>query len=450
MADLTLPPDLEMGVAASSWQVEGDVAGRGRSIWDDFAELPGAVRDGSTGEPAADHVHRLEADLDLLSWLGVDAYRFSISWPRVQPGGDGPLSPTGLGFYERLVDGLLARGIRPVATLYHWDLPSELQRRGGWLWRGTAERFADYAWSMGDHLGDRVDRWATLNEPWVAAFLGHCAGVHAPGMRDPAASLEAAYHLMLGHGLAMSALRSTSARNLGIALNVIPVLAESAEFEAAAAHVDGLQNRLFLDLLGARGIPADVERACTCTDWSFVDDDDLEVIAEPVDWVGENYYTVMRVGSPGGALDSIGSDTAAFPDCPPLGFHPRGEVTEIGWEVVPEGLGIALRQIAEALPEVPLWVTASGAAYPDTVVDGAVDDRQRLHYIESHIAEVVRAREAGIDVRGYYCWSLLDGLEWYEGWTRRFGIVRVQPGTLERIPKLSARGYRALIAARTA
>ena len=443
-----IPRDFELGVAASSWQIEGSVDTRASSIWDDFVTLPGVIRDGATGEPACDHVNRLDADLDLLAWLGVDAYRFSISWPRVQPGGEGRLDQRGLDFYSRLIDGLLERGIKPVATLYHWDLPSELEDDGGWPERDTAQLFADYAWSMGDHFGDRVDRWATINEPWVAAFLGYSAGVHAPGRREPGESLAAAYHLMLAHGLAMMALRTTPARNLGIALNVIPALAESPEFEPAARHIDGLQNRLFLDLLAGRGIPSDLVRGCRSTTWDFVQAADLPIIAAPLDWVGENYYTVMRVGAPGGSTESVGSDTAAFPDCPDIGFHPRGEVTDMGWEVYPQGLSSAVGTIAEALPGVPIWVTENGAAYPDELVDGQVDDEARRDYVESHLAELMRTRDTGIDVRGYYCWSLLDNLEWAEGWTKRFGIVRVEPGTLERIPKATAHWYRGLIAGR--
>lgn len=449
-AELRLPPDLEMGVATSSWQIEGAVNERGPSIWEDFAAVPGAIVDGATGEPACDHVHRLAGDLDLLGWLGVDAYRFSISWPRVQPGGTGALSAAGLDFYDRLVDGLLERGIRPVATLYHWDLPSPLQTAGGWPVRDTAERFADYAEAMAQRYGDRVDRWATHNEPWCAAFLGYAAGAHAPGVRDGGAALAAAYHLILGHGLAVPRLRAAGARNVGIVLNLIPVIAEDESSAAAARHIDGLQNRLFLDLLAGRGVPEDIRTGCAAsTDWSFVREPDAAVMAAPMDWLGENYYTVMRVGPPSAAdPHAVGQDTGAFPDSPPLGFAPRPPVTAMGWEVVPQGLPMALHQAAEALPGVPLWICENGAAYDDVREGDAVHDADRVAYYRAHLEALLDARAAGLDVRGYYAWSLMDNLEWAEGWTKRFGLVRVEPGTLERVPKDSAHWYRALLAAR--
>ncbi len=448
----TIPADLEIGVATASWQVEGAVAERGSSIWDDFAARPGAIRDGSTGEPATDHLRRMDEDLDLLTWLGVDAYRFSVSWPRVLPDGRGRVSAEGLDVYDRLVDGLLARGIRPAATLYHWDLPSVLQREGGWPERATAEAFADFASVVGERLGDRVDRWATLNEPWCAAFLGYSAGVHAPGLRDPAASLAAAHHLMLGHGLATERLRSAGARQVGVVLNLIPIIAADPDDPATVAavrHVDALQNRLFLDLLGGRGVPADlVAGTAALTDWSFFRDGDLAAVAAPIDWLGENYYTVIRVALHAEGAEAVGQEADAFPGAPPLRFVPRPPVTEMGWEIEPEGLGTALRAAAEALPGVPLWVTENGAALPDHVDDGHVHDPGRVDYFRRHLAELVRLRADGVDVRGYYAWSLLDNLEWAEGWTKRFGIVRVEPGTLNRLPKDSALWWRDRLATR--
>lgn len=333
--DLEFPPGFELGVATSSWQIEGDVAGRGRCNWDDFAEIPGAIVDGATGEPACDHVHRLEEDLDLLQWLGVDAYRFSISWPRAMDGDR--LRPEGIDFYDRLIDGLLARGIKPVATLFHWDLPSELEEAGGWPVRDTAYRFADYAQAMGERYADRVDRWATLNEPWCSAYLGYCAGYFAPGRREPGASLAAVYHLILGHGLAIERLRAAGGRNLGIVLNLIPIISETPSMDDVTRHVDGLQNRIFLDLLAGNGIPADLVESCSSvTDWSFVRPEDTPVLSAPIDWLGENYYTVMRVAEPGDAdADAIGQDTAAIPACPPMRFAPRPPFTDMGWEILP-------------------------------------------------------------------------------------------------------------------
>ena len=445
-----LPPGLEIGAATASWQVEGAVGERGRSIWDDFADVPGAIRDGATGEPACDHLHRFEEDLDLLSWLGVDAYRFSVSWPRVLPDGTpGTVSTAGLDFYDRLVDGLLARGIRPAATLYHWDLPSPLQAAGGWPARETAERFADYTSVVAERLADRVDRWATLNEPWCSAFLGYAAGVHAPGLRDPAASLAAAYHLMLGHGLAVQRLRAAGARHVGIVLNLIPVRAEDDASAVATRYVDGLQNRMFLDLLAGRGLPADVrEGTRSLTDWSFVRDGDDAVVAAPIDWLGENYYTVLRVAAGSGDVDAVGQDTDAFPAAPAFRFRPRPPLTDMGWEVEPSGLGEALRMIEAALPGVPVWVTENGIAVPDVPVADGVRDPLRVGYFRAHVDEMLRARSDGVDVRGYYAWSLLDNIEWAEGWTKRFGIVRVEPGTLTRVPKDSAHWWRARLAAR--
>ena len=448
--EFRVPRDFELGVATSAWQIEGDVAGRGRANWDDFALVPGAIIDGATGEPACDHVHRLEEDLDLLAWLGVDAYRFSISWPRVMPEGTGALSPEGLAFYDRLVDGLIARGIKPVATLFHWDLPSPLEEAGGWPKRETAEAFADYAQAMGEHFADRVDRWATLNEPWCSAFLGYCAGYFAPGRTEPGASLAAAYHLILGHGLAVQRLRDAGARNVGIVLNLIPVISTTPSMAAVTKHVDGLQNRLFLDLLGGRGIPEDLRESCaSVTDWEFVREADNPVLAAPIDWLGENYYTVMRVAEPSASdVEAIGQESRMFPACPPMSFAPREPLTDMGWEILPEGLDLALRQATEALPGVPLWICENGAAVEEVTDAAGIHDPIRSEYIKDHIRVVIRACENGFDIRGYFAWSLLDNLEWASGWTKKFGIVRVDPQTGERTPKDSALWYRNLLAHR--
>jgi beta-glucosidase len=449
--ELSFPPGFELGVATSAWQIEGDVAGRGRCIWDDFAEVPGAIADGATGQPACDHVHRLDEDLDLLAWLGVDAYRFSISWPRVMPQGTGALSAEGLDFYDRLVDGLLERGIRPVATLFHWDLPSPLEAAGGWPDRETAYRFADYADVLGQRYADRVDRWATLNEPWCSAFLGYCSGYFAPGRTEPGASLAAAYHLILGHGLAVERLRASGARNVGVVLNLIPVISEQPSMDAIAAHVDRLQNHIFLDLLAGRGVSAELRESCRpVTDWSFVRDEDNPILSTPIDWLGENYYTVMRVGAPvGDDTDAIGQDTAAIPACPPLRFVPRPPFTDMGWEVLPEGMSMALQLAADALPGVPLWICENGAAVAEEADSTGVHDPARTAYIDAHLRVLLGARANGVDVRGYYAWSLLDNLEWASGWTKRFGIVHVDPQTGTRTPKDSAHWYRSILAART-
>ena len=447
---LEFPPGFELGVATSSWQIEGDVAGRGRCNWDDFAEVPGAIVDGATGEPACDHVHRLVEDLDLLDWLGVDAYRFSFSWPRIMPEGSGALSPSGLDFYDRLIDGLLERGIRPVATLFHWDLPSPLEQAGGWPERDTAYRFADYAEAVAQRYADRVDRWATLNEPWCSAFLGYSSGYFAPGRREPGASLAAAYHLILGHGLAVERLRVAGARNVGIVLNLIPVLTDDSRMDDAVQHVDGLQNRIFLDLLAGRGIPADLRESCApVTDWSFVRQDDNPVLGAPIDWLGENYYSPMRIAAPDGAdADAIGQDTAAFPACPPLRFAPRPPFTDMGWEIDPEAMELALRKATDHLPGVPLWICENGAAVAEQTDASGIHDPIRTEYLRDHLRALLRSCDRGFDVRGYYAWSLLDNLEWASGWTKRFGIIRVDPQTGTRTPKDSAHWYREVLATR--
>lgn len=449
-SDVIIPAGFEMGVATSSWQIEGDVAGRGRCNWDDFADLPGTVVDGATGEPACDHVNRLDEDLDLLAWLGVDAYRFSISWPRVMPDGVGTLSDVGVGFYDRLIDGLVARGIKPVATLFHWDLPSGLEAVGGWTNRDTAYRFADYAEAMAIRYADRVDRWATLNEPWCSAFLGYCSGYFAPGRTEPGASLSAAYHLILGHGLATERLRRAGARNVGIVLNLIPVISERPTMDAAAAHVDRLQNGIFLDLLAGRGISPALRTSCaSVTDWSFVQDEDNSVLSAPIDWLGENYYSVMRVDEPSVAdAHAVGQDTAAFPACPPLSFTPRAPFTDMGWEILPEGIELALRMATDALPGVPLWICENGAAVVEEADATGIHDPARTQYAADHLRALFRARERGFDVRGYFAWSLMDNLEWASGWTKKFGMIRVDPATGTRTPKDTAVWYRELLAAR--
>jgi beta-glucosidase len=442
---LEVPANFVLGVATSAWQIEGDLAGRGACNWDEFANIPGKVVDGATGEPACDHVNRIEEDLDLLAWLGVDTYRFSISWARVIPGGVGPISAAGIDFYDRLVNGLIDRGIAPVPTLFHWDTPLAIEHNGGWTNRETAHQFADYARAMASHFGSKIQQWATLNEPWCSAFLGYCAGYFAPGRMEPKASLEAAYNLILGHGLAVNAMREVGANNIGIVLNVIPCVAETPEMESATEHIDGMQNRLFLDLLAGKGVSDLTRDSCaSITDWAFVRDSDNVVLSTPIDWVGENYYTINRIAAPGVSdIVAIGQDTSMFPACPPANFAPRGERTDMGWEIFPEGLLMALRQINESLPDIPLWVCENGMAAPDSI-----DDPERIAYLRAHIAQAIAAREEGLDVRGYFAWSLMDNLEWASGWTKKFGLIRVDPATGEREPKASARWYRELLARR--
>jgi beta-glucosidase len=457
MQDLAtaLPEDFTVGVGTSAWQVEGASASRGRTIWDDFAARPGAIVDGTRADPACDHVARVESDVELLAWLGVDAYRFSIAWARVQPGGRGPMSPAGLDHYDRLCDALLARGITPLVTLYHWDLPSELHAEGGWLNPRTADRFGQYANAVVTRLGDRVGSWATLNEPWCTAFLGHAIGIHAPGRQEPAEALEVAYRLLVAHAQGIAAVRAAGGRQAGIVLNLMPTFPDEAHADdpvlvRAARHIDGLQNHLWLDALAGRGLnPGVVASTAGITDWSFVASSELGEVAAPLDWLGINYYTVQRlVPVEDEAERAVAQDSSAHPGCPPVHFAPRPPLTSMGWEVNPDGLATTLRKTAAALPGVPLWVGENGMASPDVVVDGACDDPTRVDYLRQHLAQVVKVRAEGVDVRGYLAWSLFDNIEWAEGWRQRFGVVHVDPATQARTPKSSAHWLRALQARR--
>lgn len=435
------PKDFTLGAATASWQIEGDSAGRGRSIWDDFADVPGNIKDGTKADPACDHVNRLEKDLDLLAELGFDAYRFSVSWPRVMPGGKAA-STKGLDFYDRLIDGLLERGIKPALTMYHWDLPSELEAEGGWNKPGIEEDFYNYANLLAGRYADRVDRWATLNEPWVSAFLGYATKIHAPGLGDPAKGLEAAYRLMTAHAAGMTALREHGAKNAGTVLNLTTVIADSPKVHDVADYVDLLQNRFWLDLLSGRGI-SDllIERTKDITDWSFVSQDQLVEIAKPIDWLGINYYTPFRVieaGRSSGA-EAVGQDFSLFPGAPVGGqMNPLEPRTEMGWEIHAPSMTTTLLQTSERLKGVPLFITENGGAFDDKLVDGACDDQDRLDYYATHISACADAIDQGVDLRGYFAWSLLDNIEWAEGLTKRFGIVYVDPKTQSRTPKSSA------------
>ena len=448
-----IPPDFHMGVATSAWQIEGSSQTRGRSIWEDFSAVPGNIRDGATGDPACDHVKRWEEDLDLLSWLGVDSYRFSVSWPRIIPSGVGDTDPAGLAFYDRLIDGLLARKIDPVLTIYHWDLPSALQAHGGWNWHGIADSFAQYTQVLADKFSDRVSMWATLNEPWCSAFLGYADRVMAPGKGDPAAGFEAAYRLMVAHARSVEVLRRHKAKNVGVVLNLTTFIAEDDGARAAASHMDGIMNRLWLDLLAGRGIPLDVfENSREFTDWSFINDDDLNSISTSIDWLGINYYNPQRIASRGadGSLgEGNGQRLDAFPGTPPISFVPKGPLTEMGWEMDASSLITTLATTQERLPGVPLYITENGGAFPDSIRDGIIDDRDRIDYFASHIDAALEARKRGIDLRGYFAWSLLDNLEWAEGWTKHFGLFHVDRSTQKRTPKTSAHFFRELLARRT-
>ncbi|MPZ94841.1 MAG: beta-glucosidase [Propionibacteriales bacterium] len=432
------PPNFAWGASTAAYQIEGAVSADGRtpSIWDTFSHLPGRVRDGDTGDIAADHYHRWEEDLDLVQQLGLPTYRFSLSWSRVQPTGRGPANQRGLDFYRRLVDGMLERGITPWLTLYHWDLPQELEDAGGWPARETAQRFADYAGLVVDALGDRVDDWTTLNEPWCSAFLGYGNGRHAPGRQDPAASLGAAHHLLLGHGLATQALRARGAERIGVTLNLYAVTPESERpgDREAARRVDGLHNRWFLDPLFRGSYPDDV-RTDVGDLFSAEQPGDAHIIATPIDLLGVNYYTRLVTT----ATAYPGSATVGFGD---LGL-PR---TSMGWEVDGSGLTEVLGRVGRDYTQIPLYVTENGAAFEDRVgPDGTVHDAARTEYIADHIAACAAARRDGVNLQGYFVWSLLDNFEWGQGYAKRFGLVYVDYGTQERIVKTSGRWFADLI-----
>ncbi|MEV7805729.1 GH1 family beta-glucosidase [Microbispora sp. NPDC088329] len=420
---ISFPDGFLWGAATASYQIEGAVHADGRvpSIWDTFSHTPGMVADGHTGDVACDHYNRYLEDVEIMAWLGLKAYRFSVAWPRLAD----------LGFYDRLVDALLDRGITPVATLYHWDLPQTLQDEGGWANRDTAYRFADYAAAVHKRLGDRVATWTTLNEPWVSAFVGYASGRHAPGVTDPAAAFAATHHLMLAHGLGVQALRAGGAESVSLTLNLTPILGDAEP----ARLIDGLANRLFLDPVLRGKYPADV--LAHMERFTEVDLDDLPTIAQPIDVLGVNYYTVNRVvadPSSEGHAEYPGSEGIAWED-------PHGEVTEMDWEVNPAGLEDLLVRLSRDYPGTPLMITENGAAVPD-----GVSDPGRIAYLDAHFRAARSAMDRGADLRGYFVWSLMDNFEWARGYHKRFGLVRVDYDTLERTPRDSARWYREVIA----
>ena len=438
------PDGFAWGTATASYQIEGavDEGGRSPSIWDTFSHTPGKVQNGDTGDAADDHYHRYEEDVEHMAGLGVGWYRFSLAWPRLQPDGRGALNEAGVDFYSRLVDALLAKDIRPWITLYHWDLPQVLQDGGGWPERDTAERFAEYAGAVYERLRDRVAHWTTLNEPWVSAFIGHAVGRHAPGLQDPEAALRAAHHLMLGHGLAIEAMRARGddGGTFGITLNVSPTdpASDDPGDVDAARRADGLTNRLFLDPLLRGRYPEDVlEDVRGVTDGSHIHDGDEGRINAPIDVLGINYYyrTVVRKGS--------AEQPTAWVGQADIQRVSRGlPRTEMGWEIDPKGLYDFLTRVARDYPGVPLYVTENGAAFADEKgPDGAVHDPARIEYLDAHFRAAHRAIGDGVDLRGYFVWSLLDNFEWSFGYSKRFGLLYVDYETLERTPKDSARWF---------
>ena len=450
MTDNPFPKEFWWGVATSAFQIEGavDEDGRSPSIWDTFTHTPGKIRDGSDADVATDHYHRFREDVGLMRELGVNAYRFSISWSRILPDGTGRRNPDGVAFYRRLCEELLASNITPVATLYHWDLPQVLQDRGGWLSPDSRHWFAEYAVAAKETRGDLIGVWATLNEPWCAAFLGHSAGEHAPGLTDPGAGFVAAHNLMLAHHDAIAALREhrSGGDQLGVVLNLIPAWPASDDpaDAAAAAKVDMVQNKLFLEAVFNGRYPDEV------VEWhrrfGVADQIDLEALAaarQPIDFLGVNYYNVNRVRHVPGAPAPgpwPGADEAVI-------VVPEGPLTDMGWAVDPEGLTWTLKRVATEYPPLPLYVCENGAAYPDAdPVDGTIEDPDRIRYLESHIEALAEAIRQGVDVRGYFVWSLLDNFEWAKGYTMRFGIVHVDFNTQKRTIKASGRWYRDHIA----
>jgi beta-glucosidase len=439
---MRFPPGFLFGAATSAYQIEGaaDEDGRTPSIWDAFCQVPGAVTHGDTGAVACDHYHRVDTDLDLMAEMGLTAYRFSIAWPRIIPDGSGTVSQKGLDFYRRMVDGLHARNIEPVATLYHWDLPQPLQDAGGWVTSDTIQCFCDYVQVVLDCLGDTVPLWVTMNEPFCSAMIGQLEGRHAPGIIDLTSALTSAHHLLLAHGQAVDIIRrSAPGARVGIThlLSDISAASGSQADQAAARRRDGYENRWFLDAVLHGRYPADM------LDWygqqvpiDFIRDGDMQVVAAPTDFLGINYYETKTV-----------ADDPGEPYHHARVMPMTGRLTAGGLDVRPAGLGRILRRVRD-YTTLPVYITESGAAFHDYVdPEGGVDDLERVSYLNDHFSETLAAIHDGVDVRGYFVWSLLDNFEWADGYSRRFGLIYVEFGTQARIPKASARWYQQLIAA---
>jgi beta-glucosidase len=457
------PDDFLFGSATASYQIEGAVTkdGRGPSIWDTFCRTPGKVLHGDTGDVADDHYHRWRGDIGVMRDLGLGSYRFSIAWPRIQPVGSGAVNQAGVDFYSRLVDALLAEGISPVATLYHWDLPQPLEDAGGWPSRETALRFGEYAEIMAKALGDRISVWTTLNEPWCAAFLGYASGVHAPGITEPAAALAAVHHLNLAHGLAGRAIKGVLGDDakLSVTLNLHvarPDNPDSAEDLDAVRQIEAVGNRAFTGPMLDGAYPDDlIADTAAVSDWGFVQDGDTEIAQVPLAVLGINYYSTMRVarateedpadredGHGGAPSPWVGADTVSF--LPQPGPH-----TAMGWNIEPRGLTDLLTGVSSRYPDLPLMITENGAAFDDVVSqDGMVHDQDRVDFLHAHLGAVLDAMDAGADVTGYFVWSLLDNFEWAYGYSKRFGITYVDYQTQQRIPKDSSHWYAELIRSR--
>jgi beta-glucosidase len=432
-------PDFLWGCATSSYQIEGAAGAGGRieSIWDRFAATPGKVRDGSSGAVACDHYHRWPEDLDLARGMGLNAYRFSIAWPRVMRA-DGTPNPEGLDFYSNLVDGMLARGLQPWATLYHWDLPQYLQEQGGWDNRATVDAYLGFVDAITRRLGGRVKHWITHNEPWCTAIIGNYEGAHAPGLTDFGTALQVCHHVLLSHGRAVPLIRANvPGAQVGIALSLHPLrpASASAADRAAMERYDGLRYRWFLDPLHGRGYPA-ATLARFGAAAPRVEPGDMEAIAARTDFLGVNYYFPERIA------DAPGHGPLDVQVLPPAG----GETTAMGWAVAPDGLTELLQRIEADYHPGPIYITENGSCYDDAVgADGAIDDTGRRHYLMRHLEALARAIAAGVPVRGYFAWSLIDNFEWAEGYLRRFGLVHVDYATQERRLKNSGKWYRSFL-----
>jgi beta-glucosidase len=436
LIDLTrcLRADFQWGSATSAAQIEGAATldGKGRSIWDRFCEEPGRIVDASNIEVACDHYHRYPADVSLMKWLGLDAYRFSIAWPRVQPLGEGAWNEAGMAFYDRLLDALLEAGIRPHTTLYHWDLPLALQERiGGWASAEMVPRFADYAREVARRFGDRLASIATLNEPWCIATLGFETGKFAPGLTNRTTATQVSHHLLTAHGAAIQAMRSVSKTPLGVVLNHTPAFpAEALEADRRAARIDdGLNVRWYMDPIFRGSYPSDILEFLGA-DAPVVAAEDMALIRQPLDFLGINFYTRSFIST----------------QQPPKSAPGNQGFTDMGWEIYPEGLTQHLVRISREYSPPPIFITENGMANPDQVVDGKVPDTKRVAFLREHLKALARAVDLGVDVRGYFYWSLLDNFEWNSGYTKRFGLFHVDYASQERLAKDSAVWYRDFIA----
>jgi beta-glucosidase len=439
------PEDFLFGVATASYQIEGawNEDGKGESIWDRFAHTPGNILDGTTGDVACDHYHRFAEDVALMRELGISAYRFSISWPRVLPSGKGAVNEKGLAFYRRLIEKLKEAGIKPVVTLYHWDLPQALQDRGGWENEETVEAFAEYARLLFATFKDDVHLWITHNEPWVVAFIGNYEGRHAPGKRDFQAALRVARNLLLSHGHAVRVFREVSPEGaIGITLNLSPVhpLTEEQEDKEAAQRFDGYLNRFFLDPLFRGQFPEDMltfyrKKGFTLEPFT---EEERAIVAQPLDFLGINYYSrhvVQKGGEP--VLETREHQ------------NPYVERSDMGWEVYPRGIYEIVERVTKEYQPQAIHITENGFAFPDTLQNGTINDERRIAYLRDHLLWLYQALEAGYPVKGYFVWSIMDNFEWAFGFSKRFGLVYVDYTTQQRIPKRSFFFYREVIRRRS-